>query len=112
MRPSKLLLITTILSATLVLSVAACSDKSDTMTSSNARAGGHPADANTEAGQDARVVAENFIGHINYARVALAKNKGDLAEKHIAKARNLMEQMKDTTVEQRRVDRIESGRIV
>jgi len=104
------LLITTILSATLVLSIAACSNQSDSMTSQNAMTVGHPA-AET-SGENARDVAEDFVGHINYARIALAKNKGDRAERHVAEARNLLAQLQNTTVEERHVERIESGRVV
>jgi len=105
---TRTLLITTILSTTVALGVTACSHRSDTMTSNNARTAGHTTDENS----DARDVAEDFVGHINYARIALAKNKGDRAERHIVEARNLMEQLQNTTVEESRIERIESGRVV
>ena len=107
---TRTLFITTILSAGLVLSIAACSNNADTITGHNAVTVNHPA-ADT-AGENARDVAEDFVGHINYARIALAKNKGNRAEQHVAEARNLLAQLQNTTVEERRVERIESGRVV
>ena len=106
------LLVTTMLSAAMALGVTACSHKPDMLTSGKVRTDTY---ANNDAsGTDytARDAAEDFIGNINYARVALARNKGDRAEQHIAKARKDMDQMKALTVEYRAIANIESGRVV
>jgi len=106
------LLITTLLSTTIFLGITACSHKADTLTNGNARTDVYA--NNNTAGVDhtARDEAENFIGHINYARVALGRNRSDRAEGHIAEARKDMDQMKSLTIEQRKIANIESGRVV
>ncbi len=103
---------TTILSAALVLGVSSCSQKTDTMTSNNARTITHPDGENPESGYDIRYTAADFVENINYARIALAQNNGDLAEKSILAARDLMGQMKYTTIDTHVIEGIESGRVV
>ena len=106
------LLISTILSTTMLVGVAGCSHKPDTLTSGKVRTDTYANDNTYGADHSARDAAEDFIGHINYARVALARNHGDRAEKHILEARNDMDQMKALTVEQRTITNVESGRVV
>lgn len=106
------LLVTTVLSAALVLGVSACSQKTDSMTSNNVRTITHPDTENPEVGYDIRYTAADFVGNINYARIALAKNNGALAEKSILAARDLMERMKYTTIDTQVIEGIESGRVV
>jgi len=106
------LLITTLLSTTMLLSVAGCSHKPDTLTSGKVRTDTYSNDNMSGNDHTARDAAEDFIGHINYARVALARNHGDRAEKHIVEARNDMDQMKALTAEQRTIANVESGRVV
>lgn len=104
------LLITTILSVTMALGVTACSHNTGTMASSNVKAGSYTADEIAE--QKASDIAENFVGNINFARVALAKHKGNRAEQHIVEARNLMEEIQNTPGAPRRISHIESARVV
>jgi len=106
------LLITTLLSTTMLLGVAACSHKPDTLTSGKVRTDTYSNDNTFGTDHAARDAAEDFIGNINYARVALARNHGDRAEKHIIAARADMDQMKALTIEQRKIANIESGRVV
>jgi hypothetical protein len=106
------LLITTLLSTTMLLGVGGCSHKPDTLTSGKVRTDTYSNDNTSGTDHTARDAAEDFIGHINYARVALARNKGDRAEKHIVEARADMDQMKALTIEQRKIANIESGRVV
>ena len=102
---TRMLLITTILSAIMALGVTACSHNADTVTSSNVKAGSYTADE--IAAQHASDVAENFVGNVNFARVALARHKSNRAEQHIALARNLMEQIQNTSGAPRRISRID-----
>lgn len=104
------LFITTLLSTTMLLG--ACSHKPDTLTSGKVRTDTYANDNTSGTDHAARDAAEDFIGHINYARVALARNHGDRAEKHIVEARADMDQMKALTIEQRKIANIESGRVV
>ena len=106
---TRALFIATILSSTML--VTACSNKPDALTSGKVRTDTYANDGSSYE-HVARDAAEDFIGHINYARVELAKNKGDRAEQHIVEARGDMDQMKALTIEQRKVTRMESGRIV
>lgn len=106
------LFVTSILSSTLLLTVSACSQKADTMTSNNASTITHPDGENIESGYDIRYTAADFVGDINYARIALAKDNGDLAEKNILAARDMMAQMKYITIDTHVIEGIESGRVV
>lgn len=103
---TRALLITTILSAGLLLGISACSHDSR-VAGGNARA---TYAAPSETASDARAAAEDFVGHINYARIALARNNADRALKHVREARNVAAQLQDTTVAQR-IDNVESGRV-
>ena len=105
------LLITALLSSTILLGVTACSHKPDTLTSGKVRTDVYANDNMSGTDHTARDAAENFVGHINYARVALARNHGDRAEKHIVEARSDIDQMKAFTFEQRKIANIESGRV-
>ena len=100
---ARTLLITTILSAVTILGVDACSSHSNT--TAHAAPVGYPSGVNST---DKQNIAENFIGNINYARVALASYNGDRAERHIAEARNLITRMGNPAP----VAHIESGRVV
>mgnify|MGYP003393236046 CR=1 FL=1 len=61
---------------------------------------------------DPRVAAQNFVAHINYARVALAMQNGDLARQHITQARNMSTIITGATTEQRRIAHVAAGRVV
>ncbi len=64
-----------------------------------------------DAKQDARSAAENLIGEINMARIALAQKQGDEAKGHVAQAQLLVAQMRNTTTE-KRVESLSSGKMV
>ena len=61
---------------------------------------------------DPRVAAQNFVAHVNYARVALAMKNGDLATMHIIQARNMIAIIMSVTTEQRMVARVVAGRVI
>jgi len=105
------LLITTILSAGLMLSVPLIATAADSITSGAVSTAG---DKTTRAEMsDPRIAAASFVEHVNFARVSLAMKKTEQAKLHITQARNMMEEIKKSaTVEQRRLTKIESGRVV
>jgi len=103
-------LLTTILSAGLMLNAAAPSYAADSITAGTVKTASKP--ISQVARENPRVAAGNFVEHVNYARVALAMKNTDLAKQHITQARNMATLIKGTAVEQRRVTELESGRIV
>lgn len=62
--------------------------------------------------KDPRLAAERFIEHVNYARVAIALKDSAMAKQHIAEAREMVAVLKNIKVEERRITKIQSGRIV
>lgn len=104
------LLMTTILSAGLVLGITLPSHAADNITTSTVKTADNPISAAEVA--DSRVAASGFVEHVNYARVALAMKNADLAKQHITQARNMVMLIKNATVDQRRITEVESGRIV
>lgn len=59
-----------------------------------------------------RMAAERFVQHVNYARVALAMKNPGLAKNHIAQADSMLGALKQANTEERRISRVESGRVV
>ena len=106
------LLITTILSASILLGTTSCSNNSDSMTASNTRTSEYATNDDPEYHYGNSEVVEDFIGQINYARIYLAKNNGSEAKKHVDEARNLMGQIEDVDANESRLERIESGRVI
>jgi hypothetical protein len=106
---TKVLLITTIMSTGLLLSGVSTSYSADITTGTVTTA---RIPISKEAISDPRIAATSFVEHVNYARVALAMKNVDLAKQHIAQARNMSIIIKAAKVEERRVTRLESGRII
>ncbi len=90
-----------------VVGLSACSPNSS-MTNKNTHTQTNVSQA--QVSTDARSAAEDFVGHINYARIALAHNDADRAAKHVREARRIAELMENTTTEQR-IDNLEAGRV-
>ncbi len=104
------LLMTTVLSTGLVLGLAPFALAADNITTDTMKSAGEPI---TKAEVvDPRVAAASFLEHVNYARVALAMKKVDVAGQHIASARNMVTLIKGATAEKLRITEVESGRIV
>ncbi len=64
-----------------------------------------------ESISDPRVAAQNFVAHVNYARVALAMKNAELAQQHIGQARNMVVLITSATTDQRRVQNVTAGRV-
>ncbi len=107
---TRTLLITTILSTGLVFSYTFPSYAADNITTGTMKTATSP--ISKEAMADPRIAAGSFVEHVNYARVALAMKNIDLAKQHITQARNMVSLIKGATTEQRRVAKVESGRII
>jgi hypothetical protein len=60
----------------------------------------------------AQAEAEDFLAQVNYARVALAMKDATLARQRIESARAELNALKGATVEERRITRLPSGRIL
>ncbi len=104
------LLMTTMLSTGLMLGLAPFALAADNITTDTMKSAGEPI---TKAEVvDPRVAAASFVEHVNYARVALAMKKVDVAGQHIASARNMVTLIKGATAEKLRITEVESGRIV
>jgi hypothetical protein len=101
---------TTILSTGILLHTPVTAFAADTITTGAATTGTTPMSA-AEI-NDPRVAASSFVEHINFARVALAMKNTDIAKQHIVQARNMVNLIQNATVEQQRVTRLESGRVV
>lgn len=104
---TRTLLLTTILSTTLLFSVA---NAADSITTSTVKTASEPM-SNSEIA-DPRVAAAGFVEHVNYARVALSMKNVELAKQHIIQARNMAAMITNASVERRRVTELQSGRIV
>jgi YfdX protein len=101
---------TTILSTGLMLGLAPLALAADNITTDTMKSAGEPI---TKAEVvDPRVAAASFVEHVNYARVALAMKKVDVAGQHIASARNMVTLIKGASAEKLRITEVESGRIV
>jgi len=103
------LLITTVLSAGIFIGFAGDAHAAETITSRTVSNANAP--ITSEAASDPRVAAQNFVAHINYARVALAMKNADLAKLHISQARNMVVLITSATTDQRRVENVTAGRV-
>lgn len=104
------LLMTTALSTAFLFSVVVPAFAEDSITGKTVSTSNAP--ISSEAVSDPRVAAQNFVAHINYARVALAMKNGDLAQRHVTQARNMIAVIMNGTMEQRRIAHVEAGRVV
>lgn len=64
-----------------------------------------------ETVREPALAAQRFVEHVNYARVALAMKDNALAQSHIGQARNMLAVVKAANADQRRVQRLETGRV-
>lgn len=104
------LFMSTILSTGMLLHAPVMAFAADTITKGAATTATSP--ISTAEMNDPRVAASSFVEHVNFARVALAMKNTDLAKQHLTQARNMVSVIQNSTVEQQRVTRLESGRIV
>jgi len=103
------LLMTTLLSAGILIGYVGVSCAAETIISKTITNANAP--ISSEAISDPRVAAQSFVAHVNYARVALAMKNADLANQHIAQARNMVVLITNSTTEQRRVQNVTAGRV-
>ncbi len=103
-------LMTTIVSTGLLLQTSATAFAADSITTGAAKTG--TASMIQKPITDPRIAAGSFVEHINFARVALAMKNTDTARQHITEARTMMTMIQNATVEQQRVTRLESGRVI
>lgn len=61
---------------------------------------------------DPRIAAERLLQHVNYARISLAMKNLSQAKSHINEARSLVAVLKNASAEDRKVTRVESGRLI
>ena len=106
---TKILMITTMLSTAFVLGSSA-SYAADSITTGTMNTAASPITKAEMA--DPRVAATSFVEHVNYARVALAMKNTELAKQQITQARNMVTVIKGTTVEQRVIREVGSGRVI
>lgn len=104
------LFMSTILSTGMLLHAPVMAFAADTITKGAATTATSP--ISTAEMNDPRVAASSFVEHVNFARVALAMKNTDLAKQRLTQARNMVSVIQNSTVEQQRVTRLESGRIV
>ena len=111
---TRILLMTTILTTTLVLgmtaSYAADTITTDTITTGTVKTAESP--ISREEMSDLSVAAASFVEHVNFARVALAMKNIELAKQHLIQARNMIRVINSATMEQSVITEVESGRVV
>jgi hypothetical protein len=103
------LLITTLLSSSFMLAQTPYAVATNSITTNTVVRANEP--ISSEAASDPRVAAQNFVAHVNYARVALAMKNAELAQQHISQARNMVVLITSATTEQRRVQNVTAGRV-
>ncbi|MEQ1889658.1 MAG: YfdX family protein [Alphaproteobacteria bacterium] len=101
---------TTILSTGLMLGFQPFAMAADNITTDAVKTATDP--ISKEEVANPRVAAASFVEHVNFARVALAMKKAELARQHITQARNMVSLIKGASAEHHRVTEMESGRIV
>jgi len=106
---TRTLLITTVLSAGMLIGYAETAQAVETITSKTVSNANDP--ISSEAVSDPRVAAQSFVAHVNFARVALAMKNADLAMQHINQARNMVVLITSATTDQRRVQNVTAGRV-
>jgi hypothetical protein len=107
---SNKLLLTTILGTGLTLYTAQPLYAADSITSGTVNTATAP--ISNAAIADPRVAATSFVEHVNYARVALAMRNIPMAQQHITQAQSMITLIKGIAPEQRRIQSVQSGRIV
>ena len=106
---TRTLLLTTMLGAGFTLAQMSHANAANTITTNTVAQAKAP--ISSDAISDPRVAAQNFVAHVNYARVALAMKNADLAQQHIGQARNMVVLITSATTEQRRVQNVTAGRV-
>jgi len=106
---TRTLLLTTMLSTGLILAQVPYAVAANTITSNTVAKANAP--ISRDAVTDPRVAAQNFVAHVNYARVALAMKDADLAKQHISQARNMVILITNATTEKRLVQNVTAGRV-
>lgn len=106
---TRTILITTLLSSGLMLNSAPSFAEDSITTGARKTATSPISDA---AMDDPHVAAAGFVEHINFARVSLAMKKTSQAKQHLAQANGLIRAIKNAPMEHRRVQGVESGRIL
>ena len=103
------LLMTTILTTGLTLSVTTAPFAADNITTGTVKTATTPITKAEIA--DPRVAASGFVEHVNFARVALAMKNVDLARQHIGQARSMVNLIKSTSEDARRITKVTSDRV-
>ena len=106
---TRTLLITTMLSTGFFLGYLPHVDAADTIVGKTVATSNAP--ITSEVVSDPRVAAQNFVAHVNYARVALAMKNADLALQHIGQARSMVVLITSATTDQRRIQNVTAGRV-
>ena len=105
---TKTLLITTILCTSLMFGCNAPLFRENNITEETAKTSSNSQSFN----KDARKAATSFVEHVNYARVALAMKNVELAKQHIKQAGEMITLIKRTSVQEKSISGVQSGRIV
>lgn len=100
---------TTILSVGVLVGISGVSRARETITSKTVTKADAP--ISSETFTDPRIAAQNFVAHVNYARVALAMKNADLAKQHISQARSMVVLITNATTDQRRIQNVTAGRV-
>ena len=109
MRLTRAWLTTALFSAmTLNTAMAATTESTITSDMQNHNA---PPPMTSDVVEDARVAAQRFVEHVNYARVALGMKDAATARQHVVSAQNMLNVLEANTAENRKVSRVESGRV-
>lgn len=106
---TRTLLITTMLSTGFFFGYLPYANAADTIVGKTVTTSDAP--ITSEVVSDPRVAAQNFVAHVNYARVALAMKNADLALQHISQARTMVVLITSATTDQRRIQNVTAGRV-
>ena len=106
---TRAILLTSVLGAGFVMAHAPYAGAANSITTNTVIKANAP--ISREAISDPRIAAQNFVAHINYARVALAMENGPIAQQHIDQARSMVVLITSATTEQRRVQNVVAGRV-
>lgn len=106
---TRTLLMTTMLGTGFMLAQMSYANAANTITTNTVVKANVP--ISSAAISDPRIAAQNFVAHVNYARVALAMKNADLAQQHIEQARTMVVLITSATTDQRRVQNVTAGRV-
>jgi hypothetical protein len=112
MNTVKYLLATTVLAGGLMLSDGALAEDQSTNTTTNTTTTNTQNETAAATQVDVRAPAQRFIQDVNYARVALAMKDPAQAKDYINQARNQLTTLKNVSVDERQVSRVQSGRLI